>query len=86
MRWKTLLSRGGWKSRPFRHLDYPKHLVLFDPANLAVLARDSGLEVIDVLTYSRASRQSPGRSPSFRLWDRFALGDNMLALCRRPIS
>ncbi len=30
MRWKTWISRLGLKARPFRHLDYPKHLVLFD--------------------------------------------------------
>ncbi len=86
MRWKTLASRRGWKARPFRHLDYPKHLVLFDRGNLARLVRDAGLEVLDVMTYTRASGDSSKKPMCFGLWDRFGLGDNMLALARRPLS
>lgn len=86
MRWKTLASRRGWKSRPFRHLDYPKHLVLFGPATLERLVRDAGLEVLEVSTYTRASGNSSKKPLRFGLWDRFGLGDNMLALAQRPLS
>lgn len=86
MRWKTLLSGLGWKARPFRHLDYPKHLVLFDPRNLARLVRDAGFEVIDVSTYTRASADSSKKPRRRELWDRLGLGDNMLAVARRPLS
>jgi 2-polyprenyl-3-methyl-5-hydroxy-6-metoxy-1,4-benzoquinol methylase len=86
MRWKTFASRRGWKSRPFRHLDYPKHLVLFDLENLARLIRAGGLEVIDIATYTRASGNQSKKPLRFGLWDRFGLGDNMLAVARRPLS
>ncbi len=84
MRWKTFASKRGWKRRPFRHLDYPKHVVLFDPANLARLVSDAGLEVVDVQTYTRASGDGAGNPRRFRFWDRLGLGDNMYVLGRKP--
>jgi SAM-dependent methyltransferase len=83
MRWKTLLSGLGWKARPFRHLDYPKHLVLFDPRNLARLVQGAGLEVIAVSTHTRASSDSSKEPRRRELWDRLGLGDNMLLVARR---
>ena len=86
MRWKTLASRLGWKSRPYRHLDYPKHLVLFHRGNLPRLVESAGLEVLEASTYTRASGDHSARPRRFRLWDRLRLGDNMLVLARRPVS
>lgn len=86
MRWKTLASRRGWKRRPFRHLDYPKHVVLFHKDNLPRLVRDAGLEVLDVQTYTRASGDRGGRPRRFQLWDCLGLGDNMYVVARRPLA
>jgi 2-polyprenyl-3-methyl-5-hydroxy-6-metoxy-1,4-benzoquinol methylase len=85
MRWKTLASRLGWKARPFRHLDYPKHLVLFHPGTLERLLRAAGFEIEDLQTYTRASGDSAGPR-RLSLWDRLRLGDNMYVLARRPSS
>ncbi|HEY2796927.1 MAG TPA: class I SAM-dependent methyltransferase [Thermoanaerobaculia bacterium] len=84
MRWKTLLSRLSLKARPFRHLDYPKHLVLFDRRNLPRLVASAGLEVLAVETYTRASSDSSSRPARASLWDALGLGDNMYVLARRP--
>jgi SAM-dependent methyltransferase len=86
MRWKTLASRLGWKARPFRHLDYPKHLVLFHPGTLARLLEAAGFEVVELQTYTRASGDASAAPRRFWAWDRLGLGDNMYALARRPIS
>jgi len=83
MRWKTLLSRLRLKSRPFRHLDYPKHLVLFDRHNLPPLVAAQRLEVVRVETYTRASSDSASKPVRLRAWDRLGWGDNMLVLARR---
>ena len=85
MRWKTLASRLGWKGRPFRHLDYPKHVVLFHKDNLPGLVRASGFEILDVQTYTRASGNRARRPRRFLLWDRLCLGDNMYVVARRPL-
>jgi 2-polyprenyl-3-methyl-5-hydroxy-6-metoxy-1,4-benzoquinol methylase len=85
MRWKTLASRLGWKRRPYRHLDYPKHVVLFHRENLPRLVRDAGFEVVDVQTYTRASSDRAGHPRRFALWDRLGLGDNMYVVARRPL-
>ena len=84
MRWKTLLSRLSLKARPFRHLDYPKHLVLFDRGNLPRLVKAAGLEVLAVETYTRASSDASTRPRQASLWDFLGLGDNMFVLARRP--
>jgi SAM-dependent methyltransferase len=84
MRWKTLLSRVSLKARPFRHLDYPKHLVLFDRVNLPRLVEAAGLEVLAVETYTRASSDASSRPRRAGLWDFLGLGDNMFVLARRP--
>jgi SAM-dependent methyltransferase len=84
MRWKTLLSRLSLKARPFRHLDYPKHLVLFDRGNLPRLVKAAGLEVLAVETYTRASSDASTRPRRASLWDFLGLGDNMFVLARRP--
>ena len=86
MRWKTLASRLGIKSRPFRHLDYPKHLVLFHRGNLPRLVERSGLKVEEVSTYTRASSDASSRTRRFALWDRLGWGDNMFVLARRQTS
>lgn len=87
MRWKTFLSRRGWKRRPFRHLDYPKHLVLFDRANLPRLVVSAGLEVREAATYTRASSDAGDSTPRrFALWDRLGWGDNMYVLAQRGIQ
>ncbi len=86
MRWKTLASRRGWKRRPFRHLDFPKHVVLFDKENLPRLVRAAGFKVLDVQTYTRASGDRTGRRRRFRLWDRWGLGDNVYVVARRPFA
>jgi SAM-dependent methyltransferase len=86
MRWKTMASRRGWKPRPFRHLDYPKHVVLFDRQNLPRLVRDAGFQVVDVQTYTRASSDRAGRPRRFALCDRLRLGDNMYVVARRPLA
>jgi SAM-dependent methyltransferase len=86
MRWKTLASRLGWKARPFRHLDYPKHLVLFDPGTLERLFAAAGFEIVDLQTYTRASGDASARPMRFSAWDRLRLGDNMYVLGRRPAS
>lgn len=86
MRGKTLLSRLGWKRRPYRHLDYPKHLVLFRRGNVADLFRGEGFEVLEVQTYTRASGTGADSPRRFRLWDRLSLGDNMYVLARRPLA
>lgn len=83
MRWKTLVSRLGAKARPFRHLDYPKHLVLFEPGNLLRLTREAGLEGAVVETYTRASSDAAAHR-RLKLWDRLGLGDNMFVVARRP--
>ena len=85
MRWKTLMSRLGWKKRPFRHLDYPKHVVLFDRDNLSRLVRSAGFEILDVQTYTRASSDRARRPRRFTFWDRLGLGDNMYVVARRPL-
>jgi SAM-dependent methyltransferase len=84
MRWKTLLSRLGLKRRPFRHLDYPKHLVLFDRRNLPRLIQAAGLEVVAVETYTRASSDASERPARAGFWDALGLGDNMWVLAKRP--
>ncbi len=84
MRWKTLLSRLGLKARPFRHLDYPKHLVLFDRGNLRRLVEAAGLEVLAVESCTRASSDASSRPRRARLWGSLGLGDNMFVLARRP--
>jgi SAM-dependent methyltransferase len=86
MRWKTLASRLGWKARPFRHLDYPKHLVLFHRSNLPRLVQSAGLEVVETSTYTRASGDASAGQRRFWLWDQLRLGDNMLVLARRHAS
>ena len=86
MRWKTWLSRLGLKPRPFRHLDYPKHLVLFDVRNLPRLVQDAGLSVVRVETYTRASSDAARTPRRFRLWDRLRWGDNLYLLASRPPS
>ena len=86
MRWKTLSSRRGWKARPFRHLDYPKHVVLFDSHNLPRLVSDAGFEVVGVQTYTRASSDRAFRHRRFTLWDRLRLGDNMYVVARRSLA
>jgi 2-polyprenyl-3-methyl-5-hydroxy-6-metoxy-1,4-benzoquinol methylase len=86
MRWKTLASRRGWKARPYRHLDYPKHVVLFHKDNLPRLVRDAGFEVRDLQTYTRASSNRARRPRRFLLWDRLGLGDNMYVVARRPLA
>ena len=63
MRWKTWVSRLGLKARPFRHLDYPKHLVLFDIRNLPRLVEEAGLSVVSVETYTRASSDAAANPP-----------------------
>jgi SAM-dependent methyltransferase len=83
MRGKTLLSRLGLKRRPYRHLDYPKHLVLFDRGNLPRLVQTAGLEVLAVETYTRASSDASSRPRRAGLWDSLGLGDNMFVLARR---
>jgi SAM-dependent methyltransferase len=83
MRWKTLLSRLRLKRRPFRHLDYPKHLVLFDRHNLPPLVRAQGLEVVGVETYTRASSDTASKPVRLSAWDRLGWGDNMFVLARR---
>jgi SAM-dependent methyltransferase len=85
MRWKTLASRLGWKKRPFRHLDYPKHVVLFYKNNLPNLIRNAGFEILDVQTYTRASGDRARRPRRFGLWDAFRLGDNVYVVARRPL-
>jgi SAM-dependent methyltransferase len=85
MRWKTFLSRRGWKSRPFRHLDYPKHVVLFDKNNLPRLVRGAGFEIVEVRTYTRASGNRARRPRRFAIWDRLEQGDNMYVVARRPL-
>jgi len=86
MRWKTLLSRMGLKARPFRHLDYPKHLVLFDVRNLPRLIEAAGLPVVRAETYTRASSDSSARPRRFTPWDRLGWGDNMYVLAKRGIQ
>ncbi|MEP6994369.1 MAG: class I SAM-dependent methyltransferase [Acidobacteriota bacterium] len=86
MRWKTLASRLRIKSRPFRHLDYPKHIVLFDRRNLPRLVEAAGLTVEEASTYTRASSDAAARPRRFTLWDRLGLGDNMFVMARRPLS
>jgi SAM-dependent methyltransferase len=86
MRWKTLASRLGWKSRPFRHLDFPKHLVLFHRGNLPRLVESAGLEVVETSTCTRFSGDASVRPRRFWLWDQLRLGDNMLVLARRGAS
>ena len=83
MRWKTLASRLHLKSRPFRHLDYPKHVVLFDRGNLPRLVEAAGLAVEEVATYTRASTDASSRPRRFKFWDRLGWGDNMFVLARR---
>jgi SAM-dependent methyltransferase len=83
MRWKTLVSRLGLKSRPFRHLDYPKHIVLFHRGNLARLVEAGGLAVEELSTYTRASSDASARPRRLTFWDRLGLGDNMFVLARR---
>jgi hypothetical protein len=83
MRWKTLVSRLGFKSRPFRHLDYPKHLVLFHRGNLPRLVEAAGLAVVETSTYTRASSNASSRPRRLAFWDRLGLGDNMFVLARR---
>ena len=83
MRWKTLASRLRVKARPFRHLDYPKHVVLFDRRNLPRLVEAGGLAVERVATYTRASSDKSSRPRRFDLWDSLSLGDNMYVLARR---
>lgn len=84
MRWKTWASRLGLKSRPFRHLDYPKHLVLFGLRNLPPLVEAAGLSIRAAETYTRASGDDAGKPSRLRAWDRLGLGDNMFVLARRP--
>lgn len=84
MRWKTLLSRLSLKARPFRHLDYPKHLVLFDRRNLPRLVGAAGLEVLAVETYTRASSDASKKPARASLWDALGWGDNMYVLAKRP--
>jgi SAM-dependent methyltransferase len=86
MRWKTLVSRLGWKSRPFRHLDYPKHLVLFEPGNLARLLGGAGFELVELSTHTRGARHFWTKTGRFAPWGRIGPGDNMLAVARRPPS
>jgi SAM-dependent methyltransferase len=86
MRWKTLLSRLRLKSRPFRHLDYPKHLVLFDRKNLPALVAAQDLEVVAVETYTRASSDAAPKPVRLSAWDRLGWGDNMLVLAKRALS
>ena len=86
MRWKTLMSRLGWKSRPFRHLDYPKHVVLFHRGNLGRFVESKGLIVEAVSTYTRASFDGSQRPRRLLIWDRLRWGDNMFVLARRPIA
>ncbi len=86
MAWKTLMSRIGAKARPFRHLDYPKHLTLFDRRTLARLLAAAGFEVIEVETCTRSSLNSSKKPRRVRSFDRFGLGDNMLAVARKPLS
>lgn len=83
MRWKSLVSRLGLKPRPFRHLDYPKHLVLFDLRNLPRLVEAAGLGVVRAQTYTRASSDAARTPRRFALWDRLGWGDNMYVLARR---
>jgi SAM-dependent methyltransferase len=83
MRWKTLLSRLSLKARRFRHLDYPKHLVLFDRRNLPRLFEAAGLEVLAVETYTRASSDASEKPARARFWDALGWGDNMYLLARR---
>jgi SAM-dependent methyltransferase len=85
MRWKTLVSRLGWKKRPFRHFDYPKHVVLFDRNNLPRLVREAGFEILDIQTYTRASGDRARNPRRFSLWDAMGLGDNMYVVARRPL-
>jgi 2-polyprenyl-3-methyl-5-hydroxy-6-metoxy-1,4-benzoquinol methylase len=84
MRWKTLLSRLALKRRPFRHLDYPKHLVLFDRRNLPRLIEAAGLEVVGVETYTRASSDASEKPARASLWDHWGQGDNLYVLAKRP--
>jgi len=84
MRWKTLLSRLRLKRRPFRHLDYPKHLMLFDRRNLPRLVQAAGLEVAAVETYTRASSDASEEPARAGFWDTLRLGDNMYVLAKRP--
>jgi SAM-dependent methyltransferase len=84
MRWKTLLSRLSLKARPFRHLDYPKHLVLFDHRNLPRLVGAAGLEVLAVETYTRASSDASTNPARASRWDALGWGDNMYVLAKRP--
>lgn len=85
MRWKTLASRLRLKSRPFRHLDYPKHVVLFHRGNLPRLVESEGLEVEEVATYTRASSDASSEPRRLAFWDRLGWGDNMLVRARRPL-
>jgi len=86
MRWKSFASRFGLKSRPYRHLDYPKHLMLFDRRGLGRLLGSAGFEVLEVATCTRLSRNSSKRPRQFGSWDRLGLGDNMLAVARKPLA
>ncbi len=84
MQWKTLASRLRLKRRPFRHLDFPKHLVLFHRANLARLAADAGLRVRTVETCTRFSTDSSAGPARAVRWDRLGLGDNMFLVAQTP--
>ena len=79
-----LLSRLSLKSRPFRHLDYPKHLILFDHRNLPRLVGAAGLEVLAVETYTRALWNAAKKPARASLWDVLGWGDNMYVLAKRP--
>ena len=84
MRWKTLASRSRLKERPFRHLDFPKHLVLFHRGNLRRLVADAGLLVRTVETYTRFSTDSSAEPVRAVGWDRLGLGDNMFLVAQTP--
>lgn len=84
MRWKTLASRLRLKKRPFRHLDFPKHLVLFHRANLGRLVTQAGLLVRTLETYTRFSRDSSAQPVRATGWDRLGLGDNMFLIAQTP--
>jgi SAM-dependent methyltransferase len=80
MRWKTLLSRLGLKRRPFRHLDYPKHVVLYNRSNIELLARAVGLRPVLIETYARTSGGAGQRPQRVLSWGWPWQGDNLVLL------
>jgi 2-polyprenyl-3-methyl-5-hydroxy-6-metoxy-1,4-benzoquinol methylase len=73
-RWKSFLSRAGFKPRPFKHLGSEHHLWYFERETLTRLLEKNGYHVVYAGTRAAVKQRNPARRVAHRALD--ALGLN----------